>query len=357
MRVKRLGVKVPLSMGEETRQLLLNTKLLDINCKIIAEDGHLILPLLPDVPLSVVERTIGATHFEVTHHNFSLQSDRPRTLAEVLADKLPPDRLHLLPRAFDVVGDIAILEIPPELNEFAPLIGESFLSLHKHVKTVLAKKGPISGVTRLREFEFLAGENKTQTIHVEYGIRIEVDLSKVFFTPRLLEEHHRVAMLVQPEEHVLDMFTGVGPFALHIAREQYADVVAVDINTDALYFITRNIDLNKHQLLGSIIPVCMDVRDYVDHATIEFDRVIMNHPSQSDAFIPWACKALGRAGIIHYYSFANAPDHEEHVAKTIRYLVSMTHHDVLDIPFVRKVRDVAPYEYQVVADVVIGREK
>ena len=77
-----------------------------------------------------------------------------------------------LPRALDTVGDIAIIEIPPELNAHASLIGEAILKTHKNMRTVLAKAGAVSGTYRLRELAVIAGEPKTTTVHKEHGCSI-----------------------------------------------------------------------------------------------------------------------------------------------------------------------------------------
>ncbi|MEM3824434.1 MAG: hypothetical protein QXH87_05810, partial [Candidatus Bathyarchaeia archaeon] len=52
--------------------------------------------------------------------------ERKRQVAftDLLEDKLPPHLLASLPRALDFVGDIAIIEIPPELEAYKTLVGE-----------------------------------------------------------------------------------------------------------------------------------------------------------------------------------------------------------------------------------------
>lgn len=265
---------------------------------------------------------------------------------------MPPDLIDLLPRAYDAVGDIAILEIPPELHDYKIEIGRAFHQLHPSFSTVLCKRGAITGMTRTRQYEFLSGEEKTSTVHVEYGCRIAVDLARAYFSPRLLEEHNRIASQVQEGESVIDMFTGVGPFALHIARRQSATVTAIDINPHAIELLRKSLSMNK--LRGRVIPVVADAGEYVPaHFTHNVDRVIMNHPSGASKFVNAACTAVRAGGIIHYYDFIASHSAEDDMREKITRLVQEAGYIVSEILAIRRVRDSAPYEYQMVVDVVI----
>ena len=121
---------------------------------------------------------------------FAEKQSTAKTLMQALENKLPPNLLASLPQALDVVGDIAIIEIPPELKSYENMIGEAILKTHRNIRTVLAKAGAISGTYRLREFNFIAGEQKTQTVHREFGCQFHVDLAKAYFSPRLSHEQN-----------------------------------------------------------------------------------------------------------------------------------------------------------------------
>ena len=58
---------------------------------------------------------------------------------QALKNKLSSAELDLLVRAYDVVGDIAVIIIPPELSHRERVIGSTLLGLHKNIK-VVAKK-------------------------------------------------------------------------------------------------------------------------------------------------------------------------------------------------------------------------
>ncbi len=344
-------VCVPSVYGESVRKYLLDSGLLDLEYRIYSSDGKIYFPLKMEIEVAQI-RSVFQIDIRMGKREFTKVRDGPRSLTEALNDCLSPEQLALLPRAYDLVGDIAILELPPELMDHRYEIGHAFQQIHPNFSTVLLKRGAISGLTRVREYEVIAGEPKTDTIHTEYGCRIAVDLAKAYFSPRLLEEHHRVASLVSDGEIVLDMFTGVGPFALHIAKSHNAHVFAVDINPEAIALLQRSIRLNR--LVGTIDPVTADAHDYVrSNLPHSVDRVIMNHPSGAADFMADACHAVKAGGMIHYYDFIGGPNPERLLRTRVRDLVTSAGYNIAEIRTIRRVRDSAPYEYQMVVDIII----
>lgn len=343
---------VPVKLGEEVRRILLLHEILDAEHRIISEDDKIFFPLSEGYQFDEVSSALGLIEYTTGSREFPPSVNGPRTLAESLREVLTQTELEMLPRAYDLIGDIAVLEIPEALSAHKSRIGAAFLDLHPNFVTVLGKKGAISGTIRVREYELLAGENKTDTIHTEYGCRIAVDLADAYFSPRLLEEHNRVAKQVQEGEEVVDMFTGVGPFALHIARRIDARVTAVDINPAAIELLKKSMLLNR--LVGAIVPMPSDIREFA--RTFESgaaDRVIMNHPSGASDFIPEACYLLKRGGIMHYYDFMGGADPEGAVIEKLQGLVKLHGRNASEIGTVRRVRDSAPYEYQLVVDATV----
>jgi len=189
-------------------------------------------------------------------------------------------------------------------------------------------------------------------VHIEYGCRLAVDLTKAYFSPRLLEEHNQVAQKVSDGELIVDLFTGVGPFAIHAAKNKDVRVIAVDINPEAIKLLQKSITLNK--LVGRIDAVVSDAHEYCETADTQMaDRVIMNHPSGAFDFVTDACKLLRLGGTMHYYDFVGGEDPEGHLVNRITNLVKASGRKIGEIERVRRVRDSAPYEFQMVADVII----
>jgi tRNA G37 N-methylase Trm5 len=150
----------------------------------------------------------------------------------------------------------------------------------------------------------------------------------------------------------VDMFTGVGPFALHIGNRKQATVFAIDINPDAIRLLEASMKLNR--LVGTVIPVVADAREYAkSFEPRSADHVLMNHPSGAGSFVSSACTMLRPGGTLHYYCFSGGESPEGSATQELTSLVSAAGRTVKEIQVVRRVRDSAPYEYQVVVDAII----
>ena len=295
-----------------------------------------------------------SANIEVSTYAFKERTKHSVTLAELLQDRLPPHLLAVLPHSADIVGDIAVIEIPQELESYKVLIGETVLKAYKNVKTVLAKAGAVSGVYRLREFETIAGENRTATLHKEYGCRYCVDVAKAYFSPRLSYEHNRVASLVNEGETVVDLFAGVGPFAVLIGKtHKTVKVYAVDVNPDAVGLLKRNVRLNRVE--NRVYPIFGDARQVVEQRLPGVaDRVIMNLPERALEFVDAACRALrAEGGVVHFYGFVEADESMRRFETLFAGAVEKNGRRVDEIVFSRSVRETAPFQWQVVVDAKI----
>jgi len=234
------------------------------------------------------------------------------------------------------------------------MIGEAILKTHKRVHTVLAKSSAVGGLYRLRKFEVIAGEDKRETIHSEHGCTYHVDLSKAYFSPRLSYEHDRVASQVRENETVVDMFSGVGPFSILIAkRHRNVRVYAIDVNPDAVHYLKTNITVNR--VKKRIVPILGDARQIVEQMLKGVaDRVIMNLPEKALEYIDVACETIkAEGGIMHYYAFTSAPEPLETAKNRLIEAVKQTGRGVEKVLLARTVRLIAPYTWQVVVDAEI----
>ncbi|MCL4406485.1 MAG: methyltransferase [Candidatus Parvarchaeota archaeon] len=208
-------------------------------------------------------------------------------------------------RGFDVIGSIAIIKKKPgEDQKKLRKLGEAIINQNKHISSVFNKVGGIEGEDRLMKLKWVAGDKKTLTLHKENGFSFYVDVKKVFFTPRMVSERLRVINQVKPNENVLDMFCGVGPFAIPIARRT-SSVYALDINKNAIKLLEKNITLNK---IKNMDFKCGDSRLLVKNLDKKFSRVIMNYPSNPLKFLKSALSAADEKCTLHYYKFINTHD-------------------------------------------------
>ncbi len=80
-----------------------------------------------------------------------------------------------------MIGEIAIIKIPPELSSKEQIIGEQILREMKSVKTVLKQDSNVKGEYRTRQVTFIAGEEKYETLYRESGLLFKVNVSTGLF--------------------------------------------------------------------------------------------------------------------------------------------------------------------------------
>ncbi len=231
-----------------------------------------------------------------------------KSLREALKGTLSEEELASV-RAFDVVGDIAVIKIPEKLLPKKNLIGDALMLVHHHVKTVLNQTGPVGGEFRTRNVEVIAGEPRTTTIYKENGCLFKVDLTKAYFSPRLATERLRIAGLVRPGEIVTNLFAGVGGYSIVAAKKSQAiKIYSIDKNPAAFESMVENIRINK--VGNRVVPIFGDARDIVkERLRGEADRVLMPLPELGHEFLAVAMDAMKPAGgVVHFYTFGNEPD-------------------------------------------------
>ncbi|RLF14515.1 MAG: class I SAM-dependent methyltransferase family protein [Thermoprotei archaeon] len=276
-------------------------------------------------------------------------------ILEAAKEVFPEELLRYVIKSFDVVGDIMVIKVPPQLMEGRFRLAEALLKKLPYVKVVVRQASPHEGDYRLRGLEWLAGERRTETVHKEYGCRYKVDLAKTFFTPRLSYERLRVAKLVREGEVVFNMFAGVGCFSVLIAKLAGAEVYSVDVNPEAVRLMYENVKLNKVE--GLVHVVHGDSRS-IGLSCLEgkVDRVLMPLPLKSYEFLDAAIASLRGRGVIHYYDVERGR-RDEVVSKLWRR-VEVKIEELgarCRLLGARIVREVGPRLLQAVLDVEVSR--
>jgi len=285
------ALRVPRARGEESRRALMESGGLRRDLAIRSDGESLLLPI---VDAASVPNGLG----EIVEADFEpITADGPSDYRELLT-AWPPDEAARLPRSFDVVGDVVLVRLPPELRPRAREIGEALRRFVPGARIVGADHG-VKGTARRRELEALAGSGGWRTRHRENGIEIEVDLERAYFSPRLAREHARVAAEVARDDRVYDLCCGVGPFALTIARDGRAErIVAVDSNPEAIALLRAS--LAREPFGSRIDPVDADVGAFVARAP-PADRVILNLPHEGIKYLPSVARTVARRGRLYYY--------------------------------------------------------
>jgi len=331
------AVRVKKIEAENAKKILKREGIYDGKRRPKRDKEHILLPITDPEKA----QSLG---FEVVNVQLPLRPERQiyKNLESILKEKFTEEELNLL-RRYDVIGDIAIIQIPPEIEHREKDIIDALLKVHPFLK-VIAKKGFHKGTFRIREYSIIWGENRLMTVHKENGVAIKVDLSKVFFNPRMKGERYRLAQLVKDGERILLMFAGILPYALVIARYKNVEITAVELNEHAVKLGLENIEMNRKKLRGNIKVIQGDVFEVVPKLET-FDRVISPTPKGVDALRLAIEKA---EKWVHYYDFVYENRLKDFKERIIRECRELGRECKVKI---KKVSDYKPHVFKVCADI------
>lgn len=333
------ALKVPREKAETVKRKLKKLGLYDGKRRPGRDSNFILLPVLDDP-------RVHKMGYDVLPVELPMRPERQiyKNLESVLAERFTEEELQHL-RRYDVIGDIAVIQIPPELEHRVEDIVWGLRKVHPFIK-VVAKKGFHEGAFRIRDYSILWGERRLKTVHKENGVEIKVDLSKAFFNPRMKGERYRLAQLVKDGERILIPFAGILPYALVIARYRDVKITAVELNEEAYRLGLENIELNRKRLKGEIEFIHGDVFDVLPELPT-FDRVISPTPRGVDAL----ALTLGKAQKwLHYYDFV----HERKIGEFGGRILEECKRQGKDCRVkIKKVSDFKPHVFKVCADVEI----
>jgi len=298
-------------------------------------------------------------HLKVSNHILNSEGQNLRKrLRNTLSGVLSIEDMGKVHNAFDIIGDIAIIKLPGISAASAQSIAATIMAVHRNVATVLAQTSPVTGDFRLRPLVYLRGENKTSTIHREFGCLFSVDIAHCYFSPRLSNERHRIATMIKPQENIVNMFAGAGCFSILIAKKANpAKVYSIDINPAAILYMKENIRLNR--VCDRVISLQGDAKEIINGRLQSMaDRVLMPLPEKALQYLTCAVSALkGSGGWIHYYDFAHATKTENSVEKTkLKAAEELNRLNVeFSFPSSRVIRTIGPNWHQVVLDIKVSR--
>ncbi len=280
------AVRVPKEKAEEVRKFAERIGAKDKDRLVVCRGNYVEIPIYDGYESHF-------SNFEVieqTNPVFARKSD----LYEVLKYKIPKELWDFIPRRYKIVGDVILIKIPDELEEYKGLIGETLLKIHKRCKSVWRDLGR-EGMLRRPKVELIAGEG-SETVHKENGCLFKLDVTKVMFSVGNQGERMRMVKLVRDGEVVVDMFAGIGYFTIPIAVHTKAEkIYSIEINPDSYFYLLENVKLND---VKNVIPILGDSM-YVTPEGVA-DRVVMGHIFCHE-FLPKAINALKDDGYVHYH--------------------------------------------------------
>ncbi|BBL45362.1 tRNA (guanine37-N1)-methyltransferase [Nanobdella aerobiophila] len=302
--------------------------------------------------------------------------------------------------SYDIIGDIAVIKKPMKLREEEYI--KEIRNRYKFIKTILLQETDVLPPYRVPKYRVLYGEDKTETISIEYGLKFKVDVVRTYYSPRLSNERYRIAKEVK-EEEVLVMFSGVNVYPIYISKFSNAKkIYSIEWNPFAVKYGLENLRLNK---INNVITFLGDVRDiylyignledrdaiinnnidYINdiiYSNIEvnniyyyeeneliknikynkikkidfinksiklFDRIIMPLPKESHNFLEYAIPLIKSNGIIHLYQFFREEEIENNSYNLLDEYSKKLNFEY-EILKILKVGDIAPGIYRVCID-------
>lgn len=338
------------SDAERMKNTLLRLMLLDRRRAVQHSNSYVYFPIL-SISNAKLKRVIERAGGRIVQRATPVLPDK-LAHTDLLARVMTRAELALIPRGFDLLGSIAIVEIPRELEPRSSDIAEAVMEANPRIKTVLAKAGAVSGVYRTRKLEFVAGKRDYIAVHRENGCTFRFDVRKAFFSARLAHERSVIVSQVRPRERVMVMFAGVGPFAIEIAKAHPdAKVVAIELNPDAHSYMLDNIELNR---VGNVKAVLGDVKTAAKDFSGFADRIVMPMPKTSAEFLDEALLVASRTAVVHMYAFSSADKPFEALHDSIIRHSSRRGYSVRFLPG-RIVRPYSASEVEVVVEYVISK--
>ncbi len=275
------------------------------------------------------------------------------------------------PRAFNILGNIAIVKFPrhrrtPKNLKKRFLLGakkkfaEKILRKNKPVKTILEKQGKVKGRLRKIQTKYLVGEKTKEVLYKENNCVFRFNVDSTYFSPRLSNERKEIALKIKKHENVLVMFSGVAPYPIVIAKNSKAKkVFAVEINREANKYAKLNIELNNVKenveiIQGDIKKVAkkitskggVNVRGTL--VPLRFDVIVMPRPQLKDSFLREAFMLSKKNTRIYYYDFCN--ENEINLIKEKIKSEAKNSKKKIKILKIKTAGEIAPYKIRVRID-------
>jgi tRNA (guanine37-N1)-methyltransferase len=246
----------------------------------------------------------------------------------------------------DQIGTIGIINFHKSyfiLRKY--LYAKKLLKQNKNLKTIVEKRGQVSGKLRIFKTKHLAGEKTKTTTHKENGCLFYMDVDKTYFSPRLANERKIISKEVlklakkKKNPKILVTFAGVGPYPITIAKllkknNIKAKIYSNEMNKQANKFAEKNLRLNKLQ--NEMIFINGDAKKIKTKE--KFDIILMPRPNIEDTFLKTALK-LGKKGTtIFYHGFGTKDSVLKEIKKDGKEKIGKIK--------IRKAGDIAPFKFR-----------
>lgn len=146
--------------------------------------------------------------------------------------------------SFTKTGHIVHVNLRDHLVPYKNVIGEVLFDKVPGCRSVVNKTNSIDNTYRNFKMEVLEGDDDMLTTVKENNCTFKFDFSTVYWNSRLCTEHERIVKKLKPNDVLFDVFAGVGPFAIPLAKKK-CYVYANDLNPESFKWLERNAKANK----------------------------------------------------------------------------------------------------------------
>jgi tRNA wybutosine-synthesizing protein 2 len=267
-----------------------------------------------------------------------------------LAEAAGPQRAATMPAGYHRMGRVLLVRLPAGLRPYFSTIGAAWQQALR-VETVLTQVGPIEGELRRPRIERIAG-GPTETEVIEHGIRYRFDAGELMFATGNRNERYRAGQVTGAGERVIDLFAGIGYFALPAAKFGRAkEVLAVDRNPMAIRYLEINATING--VADRLRPLLGDNR------TVRLplgcaDRVFLGYLPSSLPWIPRALDLLrADGGWVHVHLIEDAREGLARARRRVARAIRSAHGTVRSIES-REVKPYGPGRIHAVVDAAVA---
>jgi len=210
-----------------------------------------------------------------------------------------------LPKKWKKIGDILVTDLSQIDSNNKCQIAKIYAKILK-VKTVL-QKSKINGELRKPvDTEILFGSD-TITEVVEYGIRYQIDLSKIMWSPgntgwrSILQGPKKISSFYNfsNPKTIIDYFAGIGYFTIQLAKSYpNANIVSIDKNPESIEYLKINLSLNDIKNVEVINDDCRNIN-------LKADVIHLGYISNTLEFLEHSRLNLNDKGIAIFHEAYN----------------------------------------------------
>lgn len=333
------ALKTKLKDAEKVKQILIENDLLDFNRKNDKNKEHIFFPITD-------KKNKLLKNYEIIKKDLP-KKEIKQNAKEKLFSILDKKEIPNLKTAFDIIGDIAIIEIDDNLKNKEKIIAKAILDTHKNIKTIVKKHGIHNGTFRTQKTVHVLGEKNKIAIHKENNCKFKVDVDNVYFSPRLATERKRIMQQVKNNETILVMFSGVAPYPIVLSKNTKAkEIIGIELNPNAHKLALENLKLNK---IKNVNLINGDVKEIMPN--LKFNRILMPLPKTADDFLNDALKVSKKNTLIHFYDFLREDEFNKAHEK-IKNACSKNKKE-FEIISTIKCGQHAPYTFRICVDFII----